>query len=253
MRFENIDGPRNVPGAQEQQLADLAELGMVPDVVDVQSESWSEHHALWERARAEGRVYGCTCSRKEVNDELARMASAPHGAVPLYTGHCRDLDVQPGGPNTAWRFRTEDGRQDFVIGRTVGQDFQPAYHWACALDDWRGQYLAIVRAIDLKDALVHQRGIQAWLGGAGFVPIGAVHARLVVQDDGHRLEKRTRGVTLSEWKNQGKSPRELISLFEKTGGLELSNARAVLASGGIIDERPLEPLPLKELLSHGIP
>lgn len=213
VRFEDIDGPRVLRGAQDQQLADLRALGLVPDRVVVQSDRLARHREWFERARAAGAIYPCRCSRREVQEELARMASAPQSSFgasnsvqhPVYSGHCRTLPIQetPHSHETAWRFKMPDpsGAQDFVIARMGGAGFQPAYHWACAIDDWEGRYRLLVRAIDLAPAWDAQRALMQWMGSAdshsGAMP-GVFHTRMVVAADGSRLEKRTRGVTLAE-------------------------------------------------------
>lgn len=212
VRFEDIDTPRVVPGARELQLQDLAELGLVPDRITLQSANHSRHEALFRKALQDGRLYPCTCSRREVQLALAQSASAPHAPVPAYSGHCRPKEPKPWdleklppffefqGETLGWRFRMDsgDGQDDLIAARTRpnGQDFTPAYPWACAIDDADEGHLWLVRASDLASALPAQRAIQKWMG---LNPLPSVlHAALVTQNDGTRLEKRTRGVTLPE-------------------------------------------------------
>ncbi|RYZ66002.1 MAG: hypothetical protein EOP05_19780 [Proteobacteria bacterium] len=115
----------------------------------------------------------------------------------------------------------EDGQDDVIIARTSveGEHFVPAYHWACAIDDFDGAYDLLVRSSDLAHALVIQRGIQEWLmkshGLTRDLP-RVFHTALITQNDGHRLEKRTAGVTLEELKLNGIDPAKLISVFEKS-------------------------------------
>lgn len=209
VRFEDIDRPRVVAGAQERQLEDLAALGLKPDRVLVQSAAHARHEALFHRARAEGQVYACTCSRREIQEHLRAIASAPHGpSAPVYDGRCRGGPQGSAAETVAWRFRdSEDasGAHDFVMGRTRDLDareFTPAYHWACAIDDHDEAHALIVRAWDLVSALEPQRRIHAWVRkttNSGHPFPSVFHTALVTQDDGSRLEKRTRGVTLAEW------------------------------------------------------
>src|SRR5207237_1144609 len=83
---EGVDCPRGVHGALEGQLADVRGLGLEPDRIVIQSERFPRHEALFRTAVEEGQVYPCTCSRREVQEELQAMASAPHGEPPIYTG-----------------------------------------------------------------------------------------------------------------------------------------------------------------------
>jgi glutamyl-tRNA synthetase len=220
VRFEDIDAPRVQAGAQSRQLEDLRALGLVPDEIRVQSQSYERHLEVFNRGVATGQLYPCTCSRKEVQDALAQHASAPHSpnaSAPLYSGHCRELAHERASshPTVAWRFRMEDasGSRDFIVGRVDGEKFTPAYHWACAIDDADGGYALLVRAWDLAPVLEQQRAIQRWMGAV--VP-EVFHCSLVVTDSGGRLEKRTRGVTLEELVDQGVSRAEIVEQFQSS-------------------------------------
>jgi glutamyl/glutaminyl-tRNA synthetase len=125
----------------------------------------------------------------------------------------------------AWRFKMPDGsgKDDFIVARTSKRllsglpnqsTFTPAYHWACAIDDHDGNYDLLVRSSDLKTSLQPQRAIQTWLGRKKHIP--TFHTSLITQNDGHRLEKRTAGVTLSELEARGIDREQLISIFKNS-------------------------------------
>ncbi len=223
VRFEDIDRPRVVAGAMEQQTADLRELGLVADRVVLQSERAARHEALFRAAVEQGQVYPCTCSRREIAQDLARLASAPHGEQPLYNGRCRRTPARSGSASAAraWRFRNAAdpaGTLDFIVGRTdgLGSGFAPSYHWACAIDDYDGAHVLLVRAVDLAQALPLQRAIHGWVAALEGTrrPCPAVfHTALVTDDRGHRLEKRTRGVTLGELAAAGVRAAEVAGRF----------------------------------------
>lgn len=229
VRFEDIDAPRVIDGAKDKQLEDMKALGLVPDVVEIQTQRRSRHWELFEKAAAVGRVYPCTCSRKEVQAAIDGMASAPHGTIPSYGGKCRTAMMRPlenPSATVGWRFRAEDpsGCDDFIVARTASASFAPAYHWACAIDDYDGGYDLLVRAADLSSATRLQRMVQAWLAEIdGQVPKfpAVFHTALVVQNDGHRLEKRTRGVTLEELLRGGVRVDEILFRFEASFDQEL--------------------------------
>lgn len=247
VRFEDIDVPRVVAGARERQLADLAALGLVPDRVELQS-AWRERHfELFGRAEREGVVYACTCSRKEVQDALAGIASAPHGESPIYSGHCRNLPLdhsrRPGAGGVAWRFRSavdESGTRDFIVARTAtligdAASFVPAYHWACAIDDFDENHRLLVRAWDLAESTDIQREIQSWLAVVERRPPifpAVFHTSLVTRNDGHRLEKRTEGVTLDELRAAGRAPAEIVALFVGS----FSDSTSTLEPGRVFGE-----------------
>jgi glutamyl-tRNA synthetase len=230
VRFEDIDKPRNIEGAQEQQLLDLSTLGMEPDRLIIQSQNIERHWQVFQAALQDQVIYPCFCSRREI---LEAMASAPHTGAGVYTGRCRDLKNWPEymRANLAWRFRhlPDDSSQDFIVARTAPPDgqgniphrdsFAPAYQWACAIDDYDGDYKLLVRAYDLLDSATGQRAVQAWLtknenSQKNFSAV--FHTSLVVGDDFSRLEKRTKGVTLDEILQAGLTPQNLIERFRQT-------------------------------------
>jgi glutamyl-tRNA synthetase len=229
VRFEDIDKIRVIAGADDEQLSDLEKLGCKPDEIVYQSAREDRHWQLFERAVLEKKVYPCFCSAKGVRHALQSLASAANSLepAPVYTGCCRDL-TEPQEhhfPSVGWRFRGLDpsGRGDFLIARAgpkarLGEvpskaDFASSYHWACAIDDLDGKYSLIVRAWDLEPAAAIQREIQNWVDPK-CLPPAAFHTALVLTDDGARLEKRTRGVTLAELVNRGISSEALARGFE---------------------------------------
>ena len=261
VRFEDIDRPRVLAGSRESQLADMLALGLEPDEVLTQSEFSDRHWDAFIDAIESGAVYTCDCSRKDVQDALAALASAPHpdSAPPVYSGRCRRLPRREtrGAQSIAWRFRMPDdsGADDFIVARTRSavpdfESFVPAYQWACAIDDFDGGYRLLVRASDLKSSAKSQQAIQSWLAKreapqAAPVRLPAVfHTALIVQDDGHRLEKRTAGVTLEELASSGYTPKRLIELFEKSFDRTLLSTRPV--PGTLLGEDK-ETLKLNEL------
>lgn len=234
LRFEDIDVPRVLPGAREQQLADMEALGLKADQILVQSSLRDRHWETFARAAAQRRVYPCYCSRKDVREALEGAASAPHLKDATYSGRCRMLRCAPeahGLPTLAWRFAAEEdasGRSDFIVGRSATEldaaglprdaaSFAPAYHWACAVDDFDGGYRLLVRAADLAEVAVQHRAIMSWLARSEAKPErfpAVYHTALVTQDDGHRLEKRTRGVTLQELLDGGWSIDRILEKFK---------------------------------------
>jgi glutamyl-tRNA synthetase len=255
IRFEDIDTPRILAGARENQLADLAVLGLVPDKIYLQSARRSRHFVLFERAVADGTLYPCSCSRKEIQDALSGIASAPHGAIPIYTGHCRNSPPTTVGSGTggiAWRFRSTgpSGVQDFIVARTSGlrpdeTSFVPAYHWACAIDDFDGSYRLLVRAWDLASSTPLQREIQSWVArseGKTRQFAAVFHAALVTANDGHRLEKRTAGVTLAELLTSGWTSERIRERFSASFRLPTGMGVSEQIFGEIAHERTLADL-----------
>ena len=85
-RMEDLDHPKNKPGADAQAVADLKWLGFDWDEEYVQSERKAVYRAALEALHRGGRAYPCVCSRRDV--EAAQ--SAPHAGEQLYyPGTCR--------------------------------------------------------------------------------------------------------------------------------------------------------------------
>ena len=230
VRYEDIDKPRVLTGARDSQAADMHALGLRAEFELLQSDFEERHWSLFTRAVSSGQVYPCDCSRREV--QLA-IASAPHdGVAPIYSGRCRGLPADRtfvASETIAWRFRSgaANGADDFIVARSkpaleVGlperASFVPAYHWACAIDDFDGAYDVLVRSIDLLPVAVSQRAIHSWLNsleGPRATP-RLFHTSLVVDNSGHRLEKRTPGVTLTELNASGLSTADLLARFAQS-------------------------------------
>lgn len=234
IRFEDIDVPRVVAGAQERQLAEMQQFGIRGDRVEVQSSRRVRHWVAFLEGLGQGWIYPCFCSRNEVRAALDSMASAPHRSPPLYSGHCRNLRSFPSTdlPSIAWRFRGEEvaGTQDFIVARSEAvrasglapaeNSFVPAYNWACAVDDMDGNHTLLVRAWDLEEVTAQQRAIQLRLGAHRFAAV--FHTALITQNDGHRLEKRTRGVTFSELLAAGYDVDRIQVLFRNSFQIEVA-------------------------------
>ena len=101
LRIEDIDTTRCRPEFEAGILEDLAWLGLAwPDPVMRQSERRGAYAAALDRLRAEGLLYPCTCTRREIEAAL----SAPQEGVaplPVYPGTCRGRSDAP--QNAAWR------------------------------------------------------------------------------------------------------------------------------------------------------
>lgn len=232
VRFEDIDKPRVLPRSQQQQLDDLNKIGIQGFRTEVQSHNHQRHFTVFQEARATKAIYPCFCSRKELQSDLAGMASAPHSPLRAYSGRCRGLTdsevlkkFQERSNQTAdhkqdvgWRFAGPDpsGADDILVARTANlqpeiTDFIPSYQWACSIDDLLDGHRLLIRAWDLESSVLPQRLIQGWLieSSKKLSPLlpelsqprlfpAVFHTALVTQSDGSRLEKRTPGVTLED-------------------------------------------------------
>jgi glutamyl/glutaminyl-tRNA synthetase len=207
-----------------------------------QSERYGFYREAWERLRAGGWIYPCTCSRRE----LAAAVSAPHedGDIanqeeddePVYPGRCRPVAGvvaearEPAGVN--WRFRVPDGEKIFfedsgmgsrsyVAGREFGdfvvwrRDDVPAYQLACVVDDAAMRITEVVRGADLLKSTARQLLLYRALGFG--VPKWH-HCPLLRDAAGQRLAKRTDALSLRALRERGKSPAEVRAMWERYDG-----------------------------------
>jgi glutamyl-tRNA synthetase len=212
VRMEDLDTGRVRPGSAEEQLADLAAIGLDWDgEVVFQSARLDLYREAIAAFRAAGRVYECFCTRAEIR----AAASAPHGPLPegAYPGTCLHLSAaelaekRASGRPPALRVRAdaehvvfEDrllGRQEGVVDDFVVQrnDGAPAYNLAVVVDDAAQGIDEVVRGADLVDSTPRQLFLAGLLGVAA--PRHA-HVPLVLGPDGARLAKRHGDVTLRE-------------------------------------------------------
>ena len=233
VRMEDLDRVTAAEAHEVDQLASLAALGMVPDGPVVrQSERFARYRAAIVSLQAQGRVYECYCTRREIRE----AASAPHGEGPdgAYPGTCRKLtDAQRAarrrtGRAPALRLRNdgerftihdqiagafEGGSDDVVLQRNDGV---PAYNLAVVVDDAAQGITHVVRGDDLLSSTPRQRLLQELLGLP--VPIHA-HLPLVLAPDGTRLAKRHGAVTLEELVRAGVTPQQVLARLGASLGL----------------------------------
>lgn len=203
-----------------------------------QSERFHLYRAALEKLRADGFIYPCTCSRKDIRD----AASAPNAEheEPIYPGTCRpkpeDRARKPEAgicisnlrpPSSRfrfnWRFRVPDGEtvsfsdgnfgsQQFVAGKDFGDfvvwrhDDVPAYQLACAVDDAAMQITEVVRGADLLISTARQILLYRALG---LKPPEFFHCPLMQDESGRRLAKRYDALSLRTLRARGETPERL--------------------------------------------
>ena len=246
LRIDDLDTPRNRPGAEAQAIADLQWLGLLWDgPVIRQSERRGLYHSLLSALRSQGCLYPCHCSRRMLAD-----VSAPHGAWPLYPGTCRGLPPDWGarkGRLPSWRLRLAAGRLhwpeqgqvsshldgltevgDVVLRRADGF---LAYHLATAADElWLG-ITDVVRGDDLWVTTGPQVALMQLLGCA---PPSYWHVPLLRDQGGQRLAKRDGSAGLEGWRCRGGRAEELIGQWAAQLGWLSSGAE--LSAQELLDE-----------------
>jgi glutamyl-Q tRNA(Asp) synthetase len=240
LRIEDIDRIRCRPEFEAAIFEDLAWLGLDWEKpVLRQSDRSFVYAAALQKLTAQGLIYPCFCTRKDIADEIARAGAAPHGAEgPLYPGICRDLSddarrekIASGVPYAlrldAAKAATLAGPLSFEeqgagpagehgtiavdplsLGDVVlaRKEMPAAYHLAVVVDDAHQGVTLVTRGEDLFVATHVQRLLQALLD----LPApGYAHHKLILDDQGKKFSKRDQAVTLRELRAKGETPSAL--------------------------------------------
>ncbi|MGE0255265.1 MAG: tRNA glutamyl-Q(34) synthetase GluQRS [Alphaproteobacteria bacterium] len=251
LRIEDLDTGRARAEHEQAMLDDLRWLGLDwPAPPLRQSTRGAAYNAALAALDARGLLYPCFCTRRDIQDEIARAASAPHLVRhgpdgPLYPGTCRALPaaerrarVAAGEPHALrldvaraeaaagpldWVDRGR-GRQratpglfgDVVLAR---KDIGAAYHLAVVVDDAYQEVTLVTRGEDLFAASHLHRLLQALLG----LPVPEWHHHgLVCDHRGRRLAKRDDALALATLRQRGTTPEQAWSLAEARLGGALS-------------------------------
>ncbi len=259
LRIEDLDPARVRPGMAEQQLADLATLGITFDGEPVVQ---SQRLAAYQQAmlKLADRTYECFCSRREI----AEAASAPHGSVARYPGTCRNLTEaermdrrltrQP-----AIRLRGDGAVQpvhDLLHGDIAAEvddavlqrnDGMPAYNLAVVVDDAFSGVDQVVRGDDLLPAAATQAFLAELLG---YPPPTYAHVPLAVNAEGRRLAKRDGAVTLPDLAALGMEPRAVLGLIAES--LELASPGEEVSAEVLLERFDPERLPRSPWVVRGL-
>jgi glutamyl-Q tRNA(Asp) synthetase len=200
VRMEDLDPPREAPGAAADILRTLESLGLRWDgAVLRQTERGGAYRAALAELERRGATYACACTRREIGDS----ALAGIDGSLVYPGTCRN-GLPPGRTARATRVRVDDAaiefedavqgqmRQrlatdvgDFVLRRADGLF---AYQLAVVVDDAAQGITDVVRGADLLDSAPRQIFLQRLLG----VPTPRyLHLPVATNAVGDKLSKQT--------------------------------------------------------------
>ncbi len=174
VRMEDVDKPREVPGAAASILSDLEYFGFRWDgPVMYQSRRTEAYQEALERLKAMGMAYPCGCSRKEIEGDV-------------YPGTCAN-GLPQGKTARSWRVR---GEGDFVVLRADGYF---AYQLAVVVDDAAQGITDVVRGADLLDSTPRQIHLQRLLS---YPTPNYTHIPVVLAPDGQKLSKQNGATAL---------------------------------------------------------
>ncbi len=199
VRMEDLDPPREMPGAADHILRTLEAFGFEWDgEVVYQSQRHHLYQAALQQLVDSGHVYPCSCSRKEITSVASRGVDGH-----VYPGWCRDGCRKP-REHHAWRLRVDDTPVSFVdrlqglyqqnLAADIGDfvllraDGFWAYQLAVVVDDAEQGMTDIVRGADLLVSTPRQIHVQRCLG----LPTpDYCHLPLLVNAAGEKLSKQT--------------------------------------------------------------
>ncbi len=252
LRIDNVDPPREVPGASDGILRTLENHYLLWDgPVLYQRQRFEAYEAALARLAADGHSYPCGCTRREIS-----AASPGH----LYPGTCRN-GLPPGRQARALRVYCDgqalcfddrlQGRQcrrpghevgDFIVKRADG--FY-AYHLATALDDAFQRVSEIVRGADLLDATFPQLHLQGLLG---LPRPDYLHLPVAVTREGKKLSKQTRAPAIDDG-DPGETLSRALAFLGHPPPAELHGAPPVELLDWGIDHWRHENLPARKTLA----
>ena len=238
LRLEDIDQTRCRDEYAAAILDDLAWLGLSWDgPVRKQSEHFDDYRDALDRLEMMGVLYPCFCTRRAIQEEIARAGGAPHVLSGLpYPGTCRGLGSRQRAERRCgidyalrldlaralaltgpldWLEEEGEGPRrkpadptslgDVVLAR---KDVPTSYHLAVTVDDAIQEVTLVTRGADLARATHIHRVLQALLGLR--TPRYRHHA-LVTDAAGRRLSKRDGALTIRSMRESGISPAEIIA------------------------------------------
>ena len=218
LRVEDIDPPREQPGATDDILRVLENYGFEWDgPISYQSTSQDAHVDAIQSLKDAGKAYPCGCSRRD----LAAVPRGPLGVI--YPGTCRNgcvasdfalrvltddipvgFDDQLQGSQVQ-RLESESG--DFIILR---RDGLIAYQLAVVVDDNLQGITHVLRGVDLMDSTPRQVWLQQLLG---YSTPEYCHIPVAINERGQKLSKShgAKGVAIDQ------AETNLVSALEMLG------------------------------------
>ena len=209
VRMEDLDPPREMPGAADDILRTLERFGLFWDgEVIYQSQRQTAYTSAVKQLEQQKLVYPCACTRKETGPVYPGTC---HGGLPggrkartlrirvNESNICFDDLLQ--GHTEEW-LSTQSG--DFVVRRADGLF---AYQLAVVVDDAAQKITHVVRGADLLDSTARQIYLQQCLR---FPAPEYLHLPLAVNEQGEKLSKQTHAQAIDH-----QDPVKLLSLILK--------------------------------------
>lgn len=248
LRIEDIDGTRCKAEFEQSIYEDMDWLGL-PYLKPVrrQSDHFDDYQSVLKKLDDMGLIYPCFCTRKDIEDEIARSPSAPHGVdgflyprtcVRLSTSEQHDKiasgqhyalrldvtkakhmvgDIRWHDDVKGWQVATPELLGDVVLAR---KDTPASYHLCVTYDDALQNINLVTRGEDLFHATHIHCLLQNILG----LPTPDYHHHALLTDkDGKKFSKRDKSLTIREIRNKGFSASQLKDIIHSQNFLTLLN------------------------------
>lgn len=188
LRIEDLDPPREVPGAAVRIIEALARFGMPADEpIEYQSQRLDLYRAALARLREMGAAFDCRCSRSDLGPRgmhHACVRGSDPARPPAVRVHAADAEI---AFDDLLQGRVQQHLAhdvgDYVVWRVEGW---PAYQLAVVVDDGEQGITEVVRGADLMESTPRQIHLQRLLG----LPTPAyMHLPLALDAAGAKLSK----------------------------------------------------------------
>lgn len=235
LRMDDTDTERSRPEYAAQIHADLAWLGIVPDLMAKQSDRFDRYAEAIEQLKHMGRLYPCFETPEEL--DMKRKRQLAKGLPPLYDRSALELTeeersaLMAKGTAPHWRFRLEDeaimwtdslrgpvafqgkNLSDPVLVKTDGR---PVYTLASVVDDMDFHITDIIRGEDhVTNSAVQLQIFKAL--GADLSRITLAHFSLMSDPSGQGFSKREGSLSLRTLQEQGMDAMTIFSLIARLG------------------------------------
>ena len=260
LRIEDHDRQRSRPEFERAILDDLDWLGFYPDAPSTdafragtcdgrQHDRQAVYVSALDGLRAQGLIYACECSRRDV-------ASSSPDAAPgelRYAGTCADKRLEE-IPGRGLRLRLAPSLESFDDGMHGPIDQRPSlqcgdlllrdrdgqwtYQFAVTLDDYQQGVTLVIRGDDLLSSTGRQLQLARLLGRTA--PARFVHHPLVMKSPGQKLSKADGDTSIRDMRESGLTAAQVIGramlasgLAEADDSLEAVDVPAMVAASDV--------------------
>ena len=243
LRIEDIDIQRCKDEYVDAIYEDLHWLGISwqPDVMFQSTRQKAYSNAIQYLINF-GLCYPCTCTRKDIQSALSAPQEGSENNFQIYPNTCRSNNFNDTSPNFSIRLNIQKSIEylnansaklsyyeqtsteliqthidvnhlltqvgDVILAR---KDIGTSYHIAVVVDDAHQKITHVTRGADIKPETPIHCVLQALLGYE--TPIYR-HHKLIRDETGKRLAKRSDSKAIRKFRSEGFSPQDIIKMVE---------------------------------------